>query len=259
MEGAVFKEIKFEQKLEEKVITGGQNLLNFLGKAKKVVINGGYHIIKINSHVETLEITGSFKDLLIKAPVDNLTIYGGKSNIYVHDYMDSHVKKFYIIGGSHLIDIHSKVEDIEIHGGVNEIKCNYENSKINKLIAKGGKQEIYLNKKTDKCEKDCLPGAINFHLTEIIKEDLSYHVELEEQDIVPVNYIKPKDEKDDTVIKHCVICLSDFTESDKIYILPCTHRFHISCLKEFFETKEKEGLRHVCPTCNIKINGRLID
>ena len=254
-----FKEIKFLQKLEEKTIAGGQNLLNFLGKAKKVVINGGYHIIKISSHVENLEIIGSFKELLIKAPVDNLTISGGKSNIYVHDFMDSHVKKFYIIGGSHLIEIHSKVEDLEIHGGINEIKCNYINSKINKLTAKGGKQEIYFNKETDKCEKDCLPGAINFHLTEIVEEGLSYHIDLHDEDIVPVNFIKPKDEKNDNGEKHCLICLADFIESDKIYVLPCTHFFHTSCLKEFFEKKEDEGQKHVCPTCNIKIKGRLID
>ena len=259
MEESEFKEIKFEQKLEEKIISSGQNLLNFLGKAKKIVINGGYHIIKINSHVETLEIIGNFKELHIKAPVDNLTINGGKSNIYVHDYMDSNVNKFYIIGGNNLIEIHSIVEDLEIIGGINEIKCNYINSKINKLTAKGGKQEIYLNIETDKCEKDCLPGAINFHLTEIIKEDFSYHIELEDADIVPINYIKPKDDKDYTVVDHCIICLTDFIESDKIYILPCLHRFHTDCLKQYFEMKEKEGLRHACPSCYLKINGHLID
>ena len=119
-----FQEERFEEYLESKDIYDGHSLLNFLGKAKNICIKGGYHIIKINSHVENLEIEGGFKELQIKAPVDNLSIRGGKSTIYVHNYGEAKVGKFFVMGGNHIIEIYSYVHDLEIHGGIHEIRCS---------------------------------------------------------------------------------------------------------------------------------------
>jgi len=69
----------------------------------------------------------------IKAPVNNLTIKGGQSKIYVHDFEDAKVDKLYIKGGNHVVEIVSSVNDLELHGGVNIIRCNYINSKINQM------------------------------------------------------------------------------------------------------------------------------
>ena len=209
-----FEEIRFEQYLESKEIYDGHALLNFLAKAKNVRIKGGYHIIKVNSHIENLEIEGGFKELQIKAPVDNLTIKGGKSTIYVHNYADAKVDKFYIMGGNHVIIIYSYVHDLEIHGGVNEIKCNYVNSKIDKIKTIGGTRNFYLNPETDKCEKIYDSGTCNFHKTEVIEEPPLYQISLEDGDIGPIVYSKPK--ADD----QCLICLLDYIGDNLVAFYP---------------------------------------
>ena len=242
-------EIRFEEYLESKEIYDGQSVLNFLGKAKNISIKGGYHTIKINSHVENLNIEGGFKELSIKAPVDNLTIHGGKSTIYVHNYGEAKVNKFYIMGGNHIIEIFSYVHDLEIHGGINEIKCNYLNSKLDKITTIGGTRDIYLNPETDKCEKIYESGTCNFHKTEVIPEPELYQISLEEGDIGPTTLTNPKKED------QCSICLQNYEENNIVYFLPCTHHFHKTCLKPYFVGKQEK----LCPLCKFKINHRLVD
>ena len=244
-----FEEIRFEQYLESKEIYDGHNLLNFLGQAKNINIKGGYHIIKINSHVENLDIEGGFKELQIKAPVDNLTIHGGKSSIFIHNYGDAKVTKFYIMGGNHLIEIHSYVHELEIHGGINEIKCNYVNSKIDKIKTIGGSRNIYLNPETDKCEKIYESGTCNFQKTEPVNEGDLYQISLEDGDIAPTPYTNPKEDD------QCSICLDNYLKDNKVYFLPCTHHYHKDCLRKYFETKPEKK----CPLCQHKIENRLID
>lgn len=244
-----FEEERFDEYLENKEIYDGHKLLNFRAKAKNITIKGGYHIIKINSHVENLEIEGGFKELIIKAPIDNLTIRGGKSTIFVHNYGDAQVGKFYIMGGNHLIEIYSYVHDLEIHGGINEIKCNFINSKIDKIKTIGGTRNIYLNPETDKCEKIFDSGTCNFHKTEVIEEPPLYQIKLEEGDIAPTVYTKPK--ADD----QCIICLADYSTDNIVYFLPCTHHFHKTCLKSYFE----KGKSRLCPMCKFKVNNELVD
>ena len=243
------EEIRFEEYLESKDIYDGQSILNFIGKAKNINIKGGYHTVKINSHVEDLDIQGGLKELLIKAPVDNLTIHGGKFKIFVHNYKDAKVNKFYIMGGNHEIEIFSYVHDLEIHGGVNIIKCNYENSKIDKITTIGGTRDIYLNPETDKCEKIHDSGTCNFHKTEIIKEPELYQLSLEEGNIEPIALKNPK--KDD----QCSICLQYFKENELVYFLPCTHHFHKDCLKPYFAGK----IEKLCPLCKFAIKYPLVD
>ena len=43
--------------------------------------------------------------------------------------------------------------------------------------------------------------------------------------------------------KNCIICFEDFKENQNIYILPCSHIFHVRCFNK--EVK----LRQKCPIC----------
>jgi hypothetical protein len=243
------QEIRFEEYIESKEIYDGQNILNFLAKAKNISIKGGYHTIKINAHVEHLDIEGGFKELHIKAPIDKLTIHGGKSNIYVHNCEDAKVDKFYMMGGNHLVEILSYVHDLEIHGGVNIIKCNYINSKIDKITTIGGTRDIYLNPETDKCEKISDSGTCNFHKTEVEDEPIEIQQFLEEGSIAPTILTNPKSDVT------CVICLQNYNEDREVYFLPCTHYFHKKCLKPYFQGK----IERFCPECKTQVRHNLVD
>jgi E3 ubiquitin-protein ligase RNF115/126 len=49
--------------------------------------------------------------------------------------------------------------------------------------------------------------------------------------------------------KNCVICLNDFEKGHKAMILPCTHLFHSSCIKDWLKTQ------NTCPICKHVIDG----
>lgn len=42
----------------------------------------------------------------------------------------------------------------------------------------------------------------------------------------------------------CPVCLDDFVEKEKIWILPCEHEFHIHCIKPWLTGKQR-----TCPVC----------
>ncbi|XP_063425669.1 E3 ubiquitin-protein ligase RNF13-like isoform X2 [Mytilus trossulus] len=42
----------------------------------------------------------------------------------------------------------------------------------------------------------------------------------------------------------CPICLEEFVENEQLWILPCKHGFHISCIKSWLEVS-----KHTCPMC----------
>lgn len=42
----------------------------------------------------------------------------------------------------------------------------------------------------------------------------------------------------------CPICLEEFVEKEKLWILPCKHEFHISCIKSWLAER-----KHSCPMC----------
>lgn len=46
----------------------------------------------------------------------------------------------------------------------------------------------------------------------------------------------------------CSICLTDYTEDDKVKILPCKHHFHCNCVDEWFLVDD------ICPLCKKPIN-----
>lgn len=241
-------ETRLTQYTEEHEITGGRSVLNILGKAKNIIIKGGKHTIKVNSEVEYIEISGGTREIQIKAPVKTLIIFGGKSDIFVHNYQNAKVGKFYIMGGNHNITIYSFVDDLEMHGGVIQVKCNFENSRINKITTIGGTRDIYLNPNTDKCEKIHEAGTYNLHQTEIVKEPELYQISLEDGDIYPIilNYSKPDDQ--------CLICLGNYKEKNNVYFLPCAHHFHVDCLSKWFSGK----LEKFCPACKFKVKNRLV-
>ena len=51
----------------------------------------------------------------------------------------------------------------------------------------------------------------------------------------------------------CPVCYVDFLEMDQVYIFTCFHRFHESCLQEWFSKKV------ACPVCKANIRHLLID
>ncbi|VDI46458.1 E3 ubiquitin-protein ligase RNF13 [Mytilus galloprovincialis] len=42
----------------------------------------------------------------------------------------------------------------------------------------------------------------------------------------------------------CPICLEEFVENEQLWILPCKHEFHISCIKSWLEES-----KYSCPMC----------
>lgn len=48
----------------------------------------------------------------------------------------------------------------------------------------------------------------------------------------------------------CSICLEDFGAKQELYRLPCTHRFHSSCLKPWIMSNGQ------CPVCRFDLTGR---
>ncbi|KAK8320732.1 hypothetical protein V6Z11_A12G055600 [Gossypium hirsutum] len=47
----------------------------------------------------------------------------------------------------------------------------------------------------------------------------------------------------------CAICLVDFSEGDKIRMLPkCNHRFHVACIDKWLLSRSS------CPTCRQRLN-----
>ena len=167
-------EKRFEEKIESLSIYDTYEILNFLSEAKDISIKGGNHIIKVNNTIENLEIGGGYIELHVKAPINNLKICGGQSKIYVHNFGNAKVDTFYIKGGNHTVEILTYVHELELHGGVNIIKCNYINSKIDKIKTIGGVRDIYLNPETDKCEKVFDSGTCNFNKNEVIEDPIEF-------------------------------------------------------------------------------------
>jgi len=56
-------------------------------------------------------------------------------------------------------------------------------------------------------------------------------------------YEKEKSKNLPEELKKCPICLSEFEEGEEMKFLPCTHRFHITCIDHWLETHS------TCPIC----------
>jgi len=64
------------------------------------------------------------------------------------------------------------------------------------------------------------------------------------------NNEKQADDGEDTDNgKCCAICLSDFEDGDKLRVMPCSHRFHKSCVDEWLRVNAS------CPSCRCDISG----
>ncbi|CAI5479826.1 unnamed protein product [Closterium sp. Yama58-4] len=48
--------------------------------------------------------------------------------------------------------------------------------------------------------------------------------------------------------KECTVCLSDFNEMELVRSLPCTHRFHVSCIDHWLAD------RTTCPVCRVDLS-----
>lgn len=53
--------------------------------------------------------------------------------------------------------------------------------------------------------------------------------------------------------RDCVICLEKYKNEETVIILPCTHIFHTSCIKDWFKTQD------TCPICKFKIDGNSVN
>ncbi|TVU08507.1 hypothetical protein EJB05_41912, partial [Eragrostis curvula] len=49
--------------------------------------------------------------------------------------------------------------------------------------------------------------------------------------------------------KVCEICIEEYRDQDTLGVLPCTHRFHESCIKEWI----KVGVQTYCPICKVPV------
>lgn len=237
----------FNEDLDSKEINGGNGNIIFNAMAKDILINQGNHYILINSYIDKLELFGGKKEVHIKSQIMNLIISGGKTNIYIHDLKDVKVNKINIKGGEHKIYISSFVHKLDIIGGNITVKCNYLNSKIDKITTYGGTRDIYLNSNTNKCLKNTKGGICNFHVTTIDKVPLKLPDILKEKIISSSNVLKDKESET------CTICLNNYKINKKVFILPCKHFFHIECLQKWFKGKKT----NFCPNCKYKFKGIL--
>lgn len=238
----------FNEDVDNKYIRNGNYDIIFNGKVKLCQITGGRHVIKIANHMENLQMMAGERELHIKAPVDNITILGGKSKIYVHDINNVKVYKIYIKGGEHKIEILSYVHKLEIYGGCTTIKCNYINSKIDKIITIGGTRNIYLNPTTNKCMKNVKGGICDFHTTEPEEPPISLIYKDGEGSIAPTFYNQKK--KDEL----CSICVDNYIKQNEVYVLPCMHIFHKECLLAWFKGKKHK----LCPNCKFEVKNKIV-
>ena len=238
------EEEKITEFIENKEIKGGKTNLNIAGKAKLITIKGGKHILKITSHIDTLDIFGGYRELNIKSSIDNLIIRGGISKIYVHNFGDTKVNKLDIFGGTHEIYIYLFVNELSIRGGESKVICNYQYSKINKIITVGGKRDIYLNPNTNNAIKQNEGGTCNIHNTEIIPEPSWYQDSISDNEI-PITVVQKQ------MKEPCVICLNEIKIGEEVYFLPCIHCFHTTCLKEWAKKSK------TCPNCKFEIKNKL--
>lgn len=237
------KETRITEFLELKQIIGGETNLNILGKANKIDIKGGSHHLTISSPVDNLTIFGGYRELNIRSFVDTLNIFGGISKIIVYNYGNTKVNNFNITGGNHEITIYSYVNELNLKAGVCKIKCNFENSRINKIKSMGGIKDIFLNQNTDKAFKESKGGTFNIHKTGILPEPIYFEDKNAE---IPITIFSGQKVKDS-----CAICLGDFVKGEKVYYLPCIHCFHVDCLREWNKKN------NTCPNCKFEIKIKL--
>jgi hypothetical protein len=51
----------------------------------------------------------------------------------------------------------------------------------------------------------------------------------------------------------CVICMCKYEKGEKAIIVPCTHIFHTTCIKDWFKTQNS------CPICKFKLDGNIMN
>jgi hypothetical protein len=56
--------------------------------------------------------------------------------------------------------------------------------------------------------------------------------------------------------EHCVICIEQFQDGDRLRVLPCEHRFHTSCIDKWLSGSysHEDCFTGLCPTCKKKPN-----
>ena len=141
-----------------------------------------------------------------------------------------------------------KINEIERQTAENERKIDEKEGKLanNDLLIDENENHKYnferqiaeLERRMNKLER-----LLNEYLSNSnreIKSEIN-HFQLEE---ITINDEIIKNEKENI----CLICLDNYSISEKISYLPCFHYFHSSCIKNWLKIKCR------CPLCNNNIN-----
>ncbi|XP_063793391.1 RING finger protein 11-like [Pseudophryne corroboree] len=71
-------------------------------------------------------------------------------------------------------------------------------------------------------------------------------IEIDEQNLLAILeelYGFPMTITAEEATQSCVICLMEYEEGERVIVLPCSHRYHPSCISQWFETNLS------CPVC----------
>jgi len=71
----------------------------------------------------------------------------------------------------------------------------------------------------------------------------------EEVDALPIKIFDLKKKKENDP-ETCAVCIDDFTDGDKLRVLPCHHEYHVECIDLWLTTRKR-----FCPICKRSITG----
>ena len=145
-------------------------------------------------------------------------------------------------------EINNKVNPSDLNKITDECDKKFEEN--NKTFKENNKIFEENNKKLDELLKKV--EELHIILSEIINNSNKRKDYLNDEDInkylneIEINEISLKKYNK----QKCIICLDNYSISDKICFLPCLHYFHFNCIKNWVKESNK------CPICkhNIKKN-----
>ncbi|XP_063792545.1 uncharacterized protein LOC134948480 [Pseudophryne corroboree] len=84
-------------------------------------------------------------------------------------------------------------------------------------------------------------------MIEVVEENLpAMMIEIDEENLLPILeelYGVPMTITAEEATQSCVICLMEYEEGEPVIVLPCSHRYHPTCISQWLETNLS------CPVC----------
>ena len=99
-------------------------------------------------------------------------------------------------------------------------------------IATNGNEDQYL-----------IRNNITNNIANKVKEIINKLIISGEISTININSVNQNEYIDET----CCICLSELVVDDTIHILPCKHKFHVDCIKQWLLKKQ------CCPLCKLEL------